>query len=83
MTRLLDDVSPIMLRAVRGEGTFVHFVFRESLRDKEAPQALCLKEAPLTDRGVRRWRLVHGASAKVCGTCHAVSCSYPTRIDWS
>ncbi len=80
-SRLVDSASFLWLKPVRSAGSFVHFVPRDKL--SEAVPALCGEKPPRTDRGTTRWRVVHAATGKVCGACHAASLAGPTRIDWS
>lgn len=83
-SRLVDAVLYRWLRGVRQYGSIVHYVLRDEVDRKPVPGVtLCGATAPHTERGTRRWRIVHGAGGKVCGTCHAASCSEPSRVDWS
>jgi hypothetical protein len=80
-SRHVDCLSFRWLKPVRSNGSVVHYVEREAMRD--VPNALCGERPPSTERGTKRWRIVHAAGGKVCASCHASSCDTPSRIDFS
>lgn len=77
----VDLLSFRWLKPVRAAGSVVHYVDRDALHT--APDALCGEKPPCTDRGTKRWRVVHSPGGKVCAACHAAACATPSRLDFS